>query len=203
MKHGMKYMALVGSMALLAGCGGGGDGDRVNADYVALAAEAEAAAEGIVDTETGALAAGVEARTSLPNSGTASYDGYVGGEVGGAGLVGELSLNVNFANNDTGTITGSATNFQHETDGAYAGTLTLEGGTIVPGGGGAGSSDSVAGDLDGNLTNGGTIYPTIIGLDGEFVGGTGMDIPTSIGGFAGGTVGLQDFTGTFIATMSP
>lgn len=194
MKHGIKYLALAGSVALLAGCGGSGGDSEVDT-FTQMEADARTAAAGYVDTETGALLAAE--RTTLPTTGTASYDGYVGGDVDGAVLIGELSLDVAFAVGDNGTITGSATNFQHETDGAYTGTLTVSGGNILPGGDPA-TEDAVAGDLTGTLSNGGTGYATDIALDGAFMGGTGTETPDAIGGSALGTVGTDLFEGIFI-----
>lgn len=193
MKTSIKYVALVGSVALLAGCGGGGDSE-VNT-YAALEAEAIAAAAGFVDTDTGALLQAE--RTSLPAAGTASYDGYIGGEVDSAGLIGTLSLDVDFDAGDEGTITGTAGNFQHETDGAYTGNLTLTGGTILPGFD-ATEPDAILGTLEGDLTNGINIYDTNIALDGEFMGGTGVEVPDAIGGAATGFVGIDIFDGIFI-----
>ena len=200
MKHTIKYLALTGSVALLAACGGGGGDSTVNT-FAQLEADARAAATGYIDPDSGDFLAAE--RTSLPAAGSASYAGYVGGEVDGAGLIGELSLDVTFAAGDTGTITGSADSFQHETDGAYTGTLNLVGGQVLADQG-LGGEDYVAGTLDGNLTNGGTVYATNIGLDGSFMGGTGTDTPDAIAGYALGNVGTgpgSSFDGIFIVTQ--
>jgi hypothetical protein len=196
MKNGITSLALAGTLALLAGCGGGGDSEV--ATFTQMEADARAAAQGYIDPDTGALLAAE--RTSLPNSGTASYDGYVGGEVDGAGLIGELSLDVAFAVGDNGTITGSATNFQHETQGAYTGTLTVNNGNILPGGA-PGTADTVAADLQGTLSNGGDDYATDIALDGAFLGGTGPDTPAAVAGGAVGNVGGGLFDGIFIVVQ--
>lgn len=200
MKHTIKYLALTGSVAVLAACGGsgGGSGSTVNT-FAQMEAEARAAADGYIDPDTGALLAAE--RTSLPAGGTASYEGYVGGEVDGAGLIGELSLDVAFAPLDTATITGSASNFQHETDGAFTGTLALNNANVLPGA--PGGADLLAGDLQGNLANGGTTYATDIALDGSFLGGTGTDTPDAIAGGAVGAVGGSFFDGVFILLEQP
>ncbi|MBD3764572.1 MAG: hypothetical protein IE927_07495 [Rhodobacterales bacterium] len=84
MTNRIKYLALAGSVALLAGCGGGGTGGGgVTAGYAAMETAARDLADGYIDPDTGALEAA--ARTSLPAAGTASYTGHVGGEVDGAG----------------------------------------------------------------------------------------------------------------------
>lgn len=197
MKHTIKYLALTGSVALLSACGGGGGDSTVNT-FAQLEADARAAAAGYIDPDTGALLA--DARNSLPATGTASYEGYIGGDVDGAGLIGELSLGVEFAAGDNGTVTGSATNFQHETDGAYTGTLTVNNGNVLPGGG-VGGEDLLAGDLQGSLSNGGTDYATDIALDGSFLGGTGAETPDAIAGGAFGDFGDSFFEGIFIVTQ--
>ena len=71
---------------------------------------------GIVDLDTGEVLA--TERQFLPTTGTATYTGYVGGDVAGDTLIGELSLTANFTGG--GTVEGTATNFQHEVDGAYS-----------------------------------------------------------------------------------
>jgi hypothetical protein len=195
MKDKMKYCALVAVVAALAGCGGGGTDAAVTSNppsYADLTTSAQAAAAGLIDLDTGAFA-GTE-RTTLPNSGAATYTGYVGGDVNGAGLIGELSLTADFA---TSGVTGSATNFQHETAGAYTGTLGLQGGTILAGAQ-FGDPDKLYGTLQGDLVNGGTTYASDIALDGSFLGGTGTDVPDAIAGLADGTIGGDFLTGAFI-----
>ncbi len=199
MKYGMKYLALAGSVALLAGCGGGGEDSAVNT-FLEMDAEARAAAAGYIDPDTGGLL--VSERTNLPQSGSADYSGYVKGEVDNAALVGELSLAVDFGVGDTGPISGSATNFQHETEGAYSGSLALNNGVIVPGASGS-DSDGVAGDLMGTLSNGGNSYDTEIALEGGFLGGSGTDTPNAMAGGAIGTVGSELFDGIFILLQQP
>jgi hypothetical protein len=201
MKHGLHLLALAGSVALLAGCGGGGSDSTVNT-FLDLDAEARAAAEGYIDPDTGALASGVSERTNLPQSGSADYNGYVKGDLEGEGLVGELALKVDFSLGDNGTITGTADNFQHETEGAYAGTLDLENGLILPGLTGS-DPDGIAGDLNGTLSNGGTNHATSIALEGGFLGGSGTDTPDAMAGGAVGNVGAGLFDGIFILLPQP
>lgn len=186
----LPLLALAGSVAVLAACS---DGQTA---YEALDDDVAAAAAGLIDPATGALLA--DARTDLPSSGTAAYAGFVSGEVDGAGLIGELDLEVTFAPGSNGTLTGTADSFEHEADGAYAGTLTLTGGNILPNAGPTGE-DLVAGDLEGTLTNGGADYVTTIGLDGSFLGGAGTAVPDAIAGGATGTVGADAFEGIFVA----
>jgi hypothetical protein len=191
------YLALVGAVALLAGCSSSNDDE--DTAFTTLTDEATTMAAGLVDLDTGAALAAE--RTNLPDSGSVTYTGFVGGEVDGAGLVGELTLNTTFAAADTGSVTGSATGFEHETDGAYTGTLDVIGGVIFDGGTPS-DADVLSADLNGDLQNGGMTYATDITLDGSFFGGTdnGSDDPTAVGGAAFGTVGMESFDGAFVAT---
>ena len=189
-----KSAALLGAIALVAGCASNNnDDDNQATDFSEMSAAAVAMAENFVDLDTGASIA-VE-RDDLPDNATAQYNGYVGGTLGDDGFIGELTLDVDFDPGDTGSITGSATGFQHEVDGAYTGTLTLNLGNIRPG-------QSLAGDLEGTLSNGGNDYATDILLDGSFFGGAPAEVPTAVGGAAFGEVGagLDNFDGAFIAT---
>ena len=193
-------LALVGAVALLAGCSSSSSNDEdVNPSFTALAEDATAMAASLVDFDTGAALAAE--RTNLPESGSVTYTGFVGGEVDGAGLVGELTLNATFAPSDTGSVTGSATGFEHETDGAYTGTLDVTSGVIFDGGTPS-NADVLSVDLNGDLQNGGMTYATDITLDGSFFGGAdnGSDNPTAVGGAAFGTVGMESFDGGFVAT---
>ena len=194
-----KSVALLGAIAVIAGCSGSNNdpADNQSADFDELSAAAVAMAENFVDLDTGAPIA-VE-RTDLPDDATAQYTGYVGGLLGDDGFVGTLTLDVDFNPNDTGSITGSATDFQHQVDGAYTGTLVLNAGSILAGA--PGDEDAIAGELSGTLSNGGTDYVSEIVLDGSFFGGAPVDVPTAVGGAAFGEVGvgLDNFDGAFIA----
>jgi hypothetical protein len=197
-----KYLVLVGAVALFAGCSSSSNSiDDDNPAFTALLDDATTMAAGLVDLDTGASLAAE--RTNLPESGGVTFTGFVGGDVDGATLIGELTLNATFAAADTGSITGSATGFEHETDGAYTGTLDVDPMTsfIIPG---TMSSDAdvLTVDLSGNLQNGGMTYATDITLEGSFFGGAdnGSDDPTAVGGAAFGDVGADSFDGAFVAT---
>ena len=200
MSNKSTYFVLVGAVALFAGCSSTNN-DEDNAAFTALSDAAVTMATGLVDLDTGqSLAA---ERTNLPESGGATFTGYVGGDVGGEGLIGELTLNTSFTGADSGSFTGSATGFQHETDGAYTGTLTVDPVTsfVIPGAG-SGDPDELAVDLAGDLENGGTVFATDLTLEGSFFGGAdnGSDNPTAVGGAAFGDVGADSFDGAFVAT---
>lgn len=197
MNNKTKYIALAATVSLLAGCGGGGGDDAPTAPtYAEMDAAATTAATGIINLDTGDMIA--DERKNLPTTGSATYTGYVGGDVDGSTLIGELSLTANFTG--TGTVSGSATNFQHEVDGAYTGSLTMPSTGINPN---LDGDQEFAGTLTGTLANGGTDYDTDITLTGYFAGGTDdtVVVPTAVAGFADGTVGSDLLTGAFIATQ--
>ncbi|MDD8022273.1 MAG: hypothetical protein PHX82_04085 [Paracoccaceae bacterium] len=196
MKTKTKYIALAATVSLLAGCGGGSGDDTPTAPtYDDMLAAATADAAGIVDLDTGAVIA--TKRQILPTTGSATYTGYVGGDVAGDTLIGELSLTADFTG--SGSVSGSATNFQHEVDGAYTGTLTMPATSIVANAG----DQEFAGTLSGTLANGGTDYATDVALTGNFVGGTDgtVVVPTAVAGSAIGLVGTDLLSGAFIATQ--
>lgn len=128
----ITFIALAAAAATLSACGGGGTSVNTAPAYDELVARAEPPATGIINLETGEIT--TTERTELPGSGSATYTGYIGDDTQGGLLIGELSMTATFTGGDGGTVTGSATNFQHETNGAYTGTLTMTNGTIVPGG---------------------------------------------------------------------
>jgi len=205
MTYPFKHVALAGAIALAAGCASNDNddtdpGNNVPTSFSTLSAAATAMADTFVDLDTGESLA--DERDDLPDDATAQYTGYVGGLLDGEGFIGELTLDVDFNPGDSGAITGGATGFQHETKGAYTGSLTLNGGAILPDVGLVDpNDDAVAGDLIGTLNNGGANYATNIQLDGSFFGGAPAQVPTVVGGAAFGEVGLgaDNFTGGFVA----
>ncbi|WP_141137825.1 hypothetical protein [Actibacterium lipolyticum] len=200
MKHYATLTMCAASLAL-AGCGGGSSSPTAappTGVTPASYATVDAAAVAMQDTYTdanGDVLAGVTvaSETEVMNAANATYSGYVGGDLTSGGrLVGELSIAADFASE---TATSTATNFFHDTDGAYAGTLSGAG-IIVPGAPGAVPqlSTTIAGDL----TNGGSTHATSIGLEGDFIA-SGGDV-VAVAGLADGTVGAGVlFTGTFAA----
>jgi hypothetical protein len=203
MKKQVKYLVLAGTVAALAGCGGGG-GTTLSTgdDYDSMLAKATTMANdtGVIDSNTGELI-GTE-RTVVPTSGTAEYKGYVGGTLDGDGFIGKLTLTADFSGG--GSVEGSATNFQRDTvDGAYTGALAMPSTDIVTNPAG---DQQFTGTLTGPLTNGGTVHDTSIALEGYFYGGTDDDLtqPTTAAGYAEGSVGATDLLdGLFIATQTP
>lgn len=208
MKLKIKLLAAAGLAALTAGCGGSG-GDPVDlafADYSAIKVAADQAetdigfAAGAAATDPFTVGSTTEVALTAV-AGPASYVGFVrvnGGDPVADELVGVLTLDMNF---DDDTLTGSADNFYHSTDGAYTGDLNVAGGTIADGGA---SPDTLSGDLIGNLTNGGTTYVTNIALIGEFqdtfaIGDLVVNAPDAVGGTATGLLNTDLYLGTFVA----
>lgn len=198
MKKNVTFIALAAAAATLSACGGGGTSVNTAPTYAELVARADTASAGIIDLQSGQFL--TTERTSLPAAGSASYTGYIGDDTQGGVLIGELSMTATFTGGDGGTVTGSATNFQHETNGAYTGTLTMSNGTILPGGT-ASAADTFQADLGGDLTNNGNTQTVAVLLDGSFFGGTGTDVPTAVAGSGIGTIGADSFDPTFIATQ--
>jgi hypothetical protein len=198
MNNKTKYIALAATVSLLAGCGGSGGGATATPTaltFSQLTAAATTDAAGIVDLGSGDVSA--TERKIVPTTGSATYTGYVSGDVAGDDLIGELSLTANFSG--AGSVSGTATNFQHETDGAYTGSLAMPAAPINVNGSG---DQEFAGTLAGTLANGGTDYTTNIALTGNFVGGTDNTTvqPDAVAGSAIGTVGGDLLSGGFIAT---
>lgn len=194
----MKYFPLAAvcavSLVALSACGGGSSGTAtVDPTFADVTADA-AAMQGKYTNANGDLLAGVApASTSdINSSANGSYSGYVGGDLNGDGLVGTLTVDANFV---AGTASNTATDFQHETDGAYAGTLTGAG-VIQPTA--PAGTPQISTTLAGDLSNNGTDYATSIALDGSFIA-NGADPTGAIAGTADGTVGAALLMGIFSA----
>ncbi len=182
------------SLALLAGCGGGGGSSSVTSDDTPAAAVSYAGlTDELTDLQTKYTGATRASLSDINSAANATYTGVVAGTVGGDGLAGELTVNADFG---AGTATASATNFVHEVDGAYAGTLTDPIADIQPSA--TVGSPQFTANLEGDLTNGGNTHATTIALDGDFVS-DGTDPVAGITGFADGLVDGEFFSGDFAA----
>lgn len=114
--------------------------------------------------------------STLPQSGTAQYDGVIGltttEQTGDTRLMlGDLSLSVDFAQ-DGNAISGTATNFARENGRHLQGELEISGGSLDrradPG-----LEPTYRGEIDGRLTDGQGRGQTFSGdLSGDFVGGS-------------------------------
>ena len=185
MKTIARFIVLTGAIAALAAC------DSTSSVGLAdLQKDSAAMAAKYLDAN-GNLLPGVNATlwADVPIAGTATYNGYVAGELPSGDLIGQLEMTVGFATDD---LSGFADNFQHENDGSYDGALALTG---VLNRGAAPNIPQIAGTLSGTLTNNATDYATAIALDGDMIG-TDYD---AVGGYADGTVGAAVFEGIFVA----
>jgi hypothetical protein len=180
------------SLLALAGCGGSGTTTPTQsfADVDAVATVLQAQ----YTDANGDLLAGIAAAsgTDINSSANATYSGYVAGDVGGDILVGTLSVEADFGARTTNS---TATGFFHETDGAYAGTLSGVG-VISPSA--PAGVPQVSASLTGNLTLGGVDTATDLALDGNFIP-NGGDPTGAIAGTADGTFGAALFSGNFAA----
>ena len=180
--------AIVASI-ILAACGGGGGGgaNTVPVDF----STADAAAKALIDTYVDAFgnpATGQPRSTSFVQTGNVEYAGGLRGDLGGSGVVGDLTIAVAF---DGGGVTGTLQNLQNEVSGAYTGSLQ-----------GTGSIDADAAanvpqmmlTFDGNLgSTSGTQAVTLL-LDGNFFSHD-SNPEGAVAGAAEGTIGgvvLQD-----------
>lgn len=184
---------LVAATAVVAGCSNSDDTpDPGYASFAEIAPDAIAMRSAYVDVDGNFLMGVVPATDAdIPDSGTAQYLGFVAGDLNGADLIGQLTVDVMF---QTETISSSATNFFHETQGAYTGTLAGTG-VLVP--------DQllvpqISTSLVGTLTNNSVDYATNIALEGDIVA-NGVDTAGAIAGYADGNVGMGVFTGAFVA----
>lgn len=209
-----RCAALALTLAAVSACGGGGSGaEGVTEDPVIPGPTA--APEDVPRTTTGLRSAandlldiwtpnGVPTYTTLaavPATGSASYEGYVYGDLSGGtateSLIGRLTLTAAFGSDDI-TFTGSARDFVDHSDDPLSGTLTVSGGSFDRNGNTASDATlrgvSVAGTLQGSET-----LEVGVQLEGDFLGISA----DAIGGEAIGrvTVGTTsvDFDGGFVA----
>lgn len=196
MKKYVMFFAVGTSVALVAGCDSTDDGTPAGyTSFAAIEVDADAM-QALYTDANGNLIAGITPATEqqIPDTGGATYNGFVAGDVAGSRLIGELTVDTNFLVN---TIDSSATNFYHENDGAYTGTLTGTGVLDQ-----SGTVSQISTNLDGDLTNGGVVYDTSIALEGDIIA-NGSDPIGAVAGFADGSLdsggGTDIFTGVFAA----
>ena len=160
----------------------GDDSEPEATTFAELNADATAMSSQYLDDE-GGVAPGASPTTSdLPDSGSSAYVGFLHGDLGTGGVVSEVTMNVSFG---TDEVTGTASNFIHETDGAMDGQLT-----------GTGNIDHSSSPtfspltltLSGQLTHAGTVVDSDIALDGDFFAHNGDDVG-AIAGMAEGNIG--------------
>ncbi|SNR86367.1 hypothetical protein [Puniceibacterium sediminis] len=186
-------MICVASLAFLAGCGGSSSSSTDEGAVVVTPPTYAELTQDLTDLETKYSGAARATSVDINTAANATYTGAIAGDLGGSGLAGDLTIAADFGAN-TASVT--ATNFMHETDGAYAGTLTDTGGVIAPTA--PGVNTQISATLTGDLTNGGNTFASNIGLDGDFVT-DGTDPVAGITGTAFGTLGAAIFDGDFAA----
>ena len=174
-------------LCLTAACGGGSAGGNAAVTFASL----DVAADDLISAyvaDTGLPVVGLTRTDDLGSvGGVGTYEGAFRGAVEGDRVVGDITLNVDIGN---GTVVGDGTNFQHEVDGAYTGSLS-----------GAGSIASTTSAnipqvllvLRGTLTAGNVAQPTAIALDGDFYA-NGADDVGAIAGPAEGNFGSAFIT---------
>ena len=189
-------LKIAGSLALigaLTACGSNGSDDTPGGpvtytNFADISADADALSGTYVEDD-GTLLATRTLEAELPTTGAVEYNGFVTGDVGGSSLVGQIALTADF---DGDAISGTASNFIHETAGDYTGTLDATGAVSATAPVGV---PQFSATLEGDLTNAGTIHATTIALEGDFLG---TDYG-AIGGEALGLVGADFVSGNFAA----
>ncbi|MCG3268667.1 hypothetical protein [Yoonia sp. I 8.24] len=182
-----KRTFVVSLVLALAACGGSGSDDEATSSYSSFD---QIDADAVVTIGTyiegnGDLNAPVTAGAAL-SSGSVAYDGFIRGDIDGATLTGTVTMNVNFGD---ASVAGSATDFFHETDGAYEGSLS---GSGIVDAGATGTKPQLTATLDGSLTNGSVPFDTTLLLDGDFLTFDGTD-GAAVAGLVEGNVGTATF----------
>ncbi|MEL6642146.1 MAG: hypothetical protein AAFP98_12705 [Pseudomonadota bacterium] len=182
----LAKLALVGTLlGPLAACGGSGQSSGLVEAPEQIVEEAEDLLEDIIDPD-GELVADFTpiASSEIPVTGTADYDGYIGGQLGSDSLTARLSVEVNFV---TSRLTTTADQFILGTDTVLAGSLTgdddinRDGSSPLPQ-----IVATITGDIDGESS--------ALALDGNFLVETGSSDIAAIGGQVEGNIGTQFLT---------
>jgi len=194
-------LKIAGSLALigaLTACGSNGSDDTpppttggpvTYTNFADISADADALSSTYVEDD-GTLLATRTLEAELPTTGAVEYNGFVSvSDTANDSLVGQIALTADFVTTD---ISGTASNFIHEVDGEYTGTLSATG--TVSAAAPVGVTQFSA-TLEGDLTNAATVHGTTIALEGDFLG---TDY-RAIGGEALGLVGADFMSGNFAA----
>ena len=198
MTNELKMIAAFGVAAVLAGCAST-PADPGLTSYAEVDAAMAAMANPFLDSGGDLLdvddaTSEADINVAIAADATATYNGFVGGELSGGGLggrilVGELELTADFG---AGSISATADNFYDSTLVEYDGTLT----TVADGGIDAAGAFTMNALLSGDLDNGvDPAYATGINLDGWFIG----DTYGTVGGWADISMGGGSAEGRFIA----
>ena len=195
--------AAVGALtaALLAGCGSTSSTTTPppmpGPDYTSFA-EIATDANPLLAEYVGDPAA---AAADIPDSSSATYDGFISIPLADGELIGQLEMVVTFAALN-GTVASTADGFFHENNGAYTGEISGVGTlskSLVAG------QPQVVSTLNGTLANGGIDYQTEVSLAGDITS-DGVDPAGAMVGFAdttlvwnGGANFETSLTGVFAA----
>ncbi len=213
-RHLRRATSLV-ALGVLTACGGGGGGDPTSDPAIPGPTQAtddtprtvsgmRDAANDLLDVWAPNGAPTYTRLATVPSTGTASYDGFVFGDLSNgaviASLIGQLSLNADFSATDV-VFAGSATDFVDQVDAPLSGSLTVTGGDFNRDGNPASDATLRGISVAGTLRDGsGTVLEVGLQLEGDFLG-------TSVGAVGGEAIGrvtsgatTLDFDGGFIAS---
>ncbi len=201
-------------LCALAACGGGGGGGPTEGptqsgpsstvqDVPRTVSGLRGGAEDLLDDWAPNGVPNYATLATVPSTGSATYDGFVYGELSDDtvvdSLVGRLSLDVSFGADDF-SFGGSATDFVDQNDAELSGTLAISGGSFDRDGNPANDATLRGIGLSGTLVDGNDTDWTVgIQLEGDFLGSTANAVGgEAIGRVTAGTTAL-DFDGGFVA----
>lgn len=182
MENSVRFTGAIAVLGLLAACSGSGSGSDAGStpgtgsgtgdgpSFSALSAEAMSLMEQSEDSTATPVA-------DMPTSGSASYSGVAGFAEGrNAGtddvvIMSELSMEADFA---SGEVTGEMGNFRDDENNALSGSMEIQNGEI--------SGNELSGNVDGEVTYGGTVGTVDLDMRGEFSGEEGSLLGGSMSG---------------------
>lgn len=217
MKLGMNIRGACACIVVvgLSACGGGGGSTTVDPEtpIPGTGPEVPRNTEGLrggatdlLDTWAPTNPPSYTALATVPTTGSASYAGFLFGEISASGvddenIIGRLSMEAQFTATSA-SLTGTATDFVDEDDRPLDGALTIAGGALDRAGNPANDATLRGATVSGTLT--GSAAGALdfgLQLEGDFLGVS----HAAIGGEAIGRVdtptGSRDFDGGFIAAQ--
>lgn len=207
-KSGFQIFLVI-AFAGLAACGGGGGGGGSptedpdplpNPDPATEPVEMRAASEDLLDIYADPI--NYTALSGVPTTGSASYRGYLSGELSNVSddlpdnLIGNLTIDIQFGT--ALSVTGTATNFFDEDNNAVSGSLSLSGGQLDRTGNPNQDATFVL-LADGLLTDDdGDQMDLASQLEGDFLGAQHNALGGAVFGRVTSGSSVQDFDGNFI-----